>query len=186
MERLIKHFEEHRDTTRELDDVANKAFTAIDRGYYTKVAYKFFKNWEDAEDAVQDAYARLLYAMDKGIQIRKFDQYFNIVLRNAINDVFNKRRGMPDTVHPDELEKVLEPDDLPEPKEVAIKTEEELQIIEKVSKTLNPTYQDIITLRFFHGHTNEEIVEILGENPNKVKKAIYFLKKKIGEQNVGG
>ena len=186
MERLIEHFEKNRDSPRELADVANKAFTTIDRGYYTKVAYKFFKNWEDAEDAVQDAYTRLLHAINKGIQIRKFDQYFNIVLRNAINDVFNKRRGMPDTVHPDAVDKVLEPDDLPDPKEVEQTTQEELRTIQQVSKDFNPMYKDIIELRFVHQHTSKEIIEVLGVLPNKVKKCLYKLKKALGEQNVGG
>lgn len=183
MERLIKHFEKNMDTPRELEDVAHKAFTAIDRGRFTKQAYKQLKNWEDAEDAVQDAYARLLHAIDKGIEIKKFDHYFTIVLRNAISDVFNKRRGMPDTVHPDTVEKLLEPEEC---EEVTGKSEEDLMTIRQVSKKLNPTYQAIIDLRFSYHHTNEEIVDILEVSPDKVKKAFYFLKKKLGEQNVGG
>ena len=186
MERLVKHYEKNGDTPRELDDVANKAFTTMDRGRFTKQAYKQLKNWEDAEDAVQDAYTRLIGAISRGVKIEKFDHYFTIVLRNTIDDVFNKRRGMPDTVHPDEVDKVLEPNDLPDPKEVNKKTEEELKTILQVSKDFIPVYKDIIELRFVHQHTSKDIIDILGVLPNKVKKALHRLKKAIGAQHVGG
>lgn len=182
MERLVEHYKKNCDRSRELDNVAHKSFTTVDRGRFTKQAYRQLKDWGEAEDAVQNAYLKIMEAEKRGVEIQKFDEYFTIVLRNAIAEVYNQRMNKAPLNSTTVPEETIDPEQLPDPQEESKQTQEYLQVVEKVGKSFSNKYQDIYKLKYTYNHTWKEISEVMDISYRVVKRAFTRLKKKIKEE----
>jgi len=76
------HYKEHGDTL--LFKKLTGSSYDVQRGNLTKYAYGRLRNWQDAEDAVQDAYIHLLSYPPKG-EGHNFGGLFKLALDRAIN-----------------------------------------------------------------------------------------------------
>lgn len=182
VEQVVEHFKKGKDTIRALDSVANKAWTGIVRGNYVVMANKQLKNWEDAEDAVQGAYTRILEQLAKGKEIKNLNGYFTIVLRHRIIDIHNSNRNRPDTDSSDGSEDYNTAEEVKEQLEDHFLRLEELKNVDKVVKQFPLRYQDIYKLKYIYEHSYVDIAEVLGMKVKTVETALYRMNKKLKEE----
>lgn len=177
-EAVEEHYKKDCDTLRALTKVDNHSFIAIDRGRYTKQAYKALKCWEDAEDAVQEAYRRILTAVSRGRVIEDIDKYFTIALRSSIIDTINYNRGRPPTVHPDTVDK------LEAINEEILSYEEIAEVVKDLTHRFTSREKDILYLRYEENLPYSDIQNILGISKVTVWNALNKLNKAIEKYNV--
>lgn len=181
-DKVEEHFNKHRDVPLALATVKSKAWTDMLRGKHTRYAYKQLKSWQDAEDAVQEAYTRVLEQVGKGKEIRNLEGYFIIVLRSCIANVFNVNRNKPESDSCEGSEDYNIPEDQKEYLEDHFIRLSEIKNIQRISRQLPVHYQDIYTLKFVYEHSYEEIQEVLGVSRHVIKKAVTKLNKRLKEE----
>lgn len=181
MQAVEEHFTKNMSTIRALDDIKNKAWTAIRRGKWEGQAYKQLKNNEDAEDAVQEAYTRIWERLARGGEIKDLDRYFTIVLRNCITDVHKANRNTPSTDSSDGSEDYNIPEDQKVYLEDTLAIDEKIEDIARVSKGFSKVHQDIFELRYVYRHKYKEIKDVLNVSIPSIAKAINKLNKVLKE-----
>jgi len=181
-EQVVEHFNKGKDSVLALEKVKNKAWTDILRGNYTVMANKQLKCWEDAEDAVQEAYTKVLEQLAKGKEIKNLNGYFTIVLRHCIVDVYNRNRNRPDADSSDGSEDYNTDEENKEQLEDYFLRLEELENVEKVLKKFPQHYQDIYKLKYIYEHSAKDIADVLGRGLRTVTTALYRMNKKLKEE----
>ena len=186
MQAVEEHFTKNMSTTRALDDIKSKAWTAVRRGKWEGQAFKQLKNKEDAEDAVQEAYTRILEREARGGEIKDLDRYFTIVLRNCISDVHKRNRNTPTTDSSDGSEDYNVPEEQKVYLEDELSRSEKIGDIARVTKHFSKVHQDIFELRYVYQHKYKEIMEVLNVSRPMVNKAIVKLNNALKESNEMG
>lgn len=124
------------------------------------VAYNILKNHHDAEDVIQTAFIKISKNLDKIIDVncKKARGYLVIVVRNLSFDRYNEKKRAVPTDFSDALEFEQEGDFSLE--KHVLRLEEGKELAEALGK-INPTYADILTLKYYYDYSNTEIGELL-------------------------
>lgn len=136
--------------------------------YY--VAFRILQDAHEAEDAVHQAFLRILP------RLRKIDEqdchktraYLVIITENAAIDIYRKRRKL---ISLEELENLIPS----YPSEDAVEKDAILQAIRK----LPISYAVVLKLRYAHGHAIEEIAAELDISEENVRQRISRAKKRL-------
>src|SRR5882724_7222691 len=119
-----------------------------------RTAYRVTGSASDAEDVLQTVFLRLMKRASDDLGIDKPESYLRRAAVNAALDVVRARRDS-DTFSSEDL-----------PSSAACTELRELRDeLRRAIATLNPKLAEIFALRFFEGHTNQEIGKMLGMSP---------------------
>lgn len=122
-----------------------------------RVAFTYMKNSYDAEDAVQETFARLIRSGERFRSREKEKAWLIVTVSNVCKDMLRRHyrsdRALEDYQHlaaaPHEIDETME----------AI-----LRLPEK--------YKTVVYLFYYEGYTAREIARMLGEKPNTVSSRI--------------
>lgn len=180
------HFKEHGDVVKFKEDGNPNASYEVIRGDVTRYAYGRLKDWQDAEDAVQEAYARILESgKEEGLN---FGGLFKIVLDHTMMDMFRKDKvrehiNEEDAVVPETNGQSLV--ELAEGEEVdplrMLEMQERINFIMEHSNKLSPKSKGIIRMSLIFGYTRAEVATILKIKQHKVANVVAYFRKKLEE-----
>ncbi len=144
------------------------------RTFMCKEAFRILKDIQLAEDAVQQAFIKIIKNLDK-VDMKdamKTKSFLIIICRNVAFDIYKKRaRFMSNSEYID----ICGDDDEGElgtfscPSNVVIENETYSDVIKAIEE-LPDIYRDVIILEHFHNYSKKEIAKLLNVNYDTVKK----------------
>lgn len=152
--------------------------------YY--VAKDVLNNEHDAEDAVQQAFIRIMNHLDDIDEDdkHKTKSYMTIVAQNLAIDIYRrKRREWARSISYDEHEIYIEDPTGQDFENIDDNSTAKL-LAEAIAK-LPPHYAEVIRLTYVHGFGSEKIGEILNLTPENVRQRLVRGRKKLA-QLLGG
>jgi RNA polymerase sigma factor (sigma-70 family) len=180
MQIIENHFVANKDRLRVRDEAANGSWLAINRGPLTVYANRRLQSWEDAEDAVQEAYSRALQFIDKLRPEDGFDNWFFIILTNVVNSMVRNKGAAPVMVEAEDdslgSDEFLAPSDEPYH---GVLQEEQWALLERICFKLSERDGNILKLYFQFGHTAPQVGQLLGVNLPTVLRVIHENRKKL-------
>lgn len=140
--------------------------------YY--VAFRILKDAHEAEDAVHQAFLRIIDRLDKinDADCHKTRAYLVVITENAAIDIYRKRKKSR-TVSYDEMEIYISGN-------MESDYGEKDAIIRAINK-LPVNYSVVLKLRYAHGHTDAEIAALLKISEENVRQRISRAKKKLNQ-----
>ncbi len=177
---IESHYQANKDRLRIRDEAVNGSWLAINRGPLTYYAYRRLRNWEDSEDAVQEAYTRALSFSNSFKEGGSLENWLFIVLTNVINQMVNQKSSAPEMVEADDdnisSELVLaEPE---QPFHIAILSEQEDRLRSVCSK-LSERDCSILALYFKYGHSAPDVAKIIGAKLATVHRVLHENRRKV-------
>lgn len=144
--------------------------------YWT--SYNILKDHHEAEDVLQDAIIKLSLIIDNidEIKCNKTRGLFVIIVRNLSFNIYNRRKNKEYTSY-EEVEIVSQ--DLSLDEEM-IRLDQTKLMAEKLEK-INPSYADILTLKFYYEYSNLEISKLLNITDGNVRTRLHRAKSAIKE-----
>ncbi len=143
------------------------------------VAKKILYSDSDAEDAVQDAFIRIINNLDKieDPKCHKTKNLIVIITKRIAIDIYRSKSKYITVSETDEL-------DLNELNNVSSgsefdKVDENIDISYAISK-LPDRYRDVLLLKYYNDYTDSEIAEILTTSEANVRKLLERSRKKLG------
>ena len=137
--------------------------------------YKRFSGTEeDAEDIVQEAYARALLYIKSLSSPAFFEQWFSRILKNSLNNYLNEKRGAPSEILDEEE---LEGVDCPCYNKVLLK-----EVKNTISNYL-PEESEVLHLYINHGYSPRSICRVVDMKYKKINNLIYRFKEDIKEKH---
>ena len=136
--------------------------------YWT--AYNILKDPHELEDVIQDAIIKmssLIHKIDE-IECNKTRALFVIIVRNLSINIYNKRKNMENT-HYEDIELVSTDLSLDEKMINLDKTKWILGILTKI----NPTYADILSLKYYYDYSDLEISKSIGISEGNVRVRLH-------------
>ena len=144
--------------------------------YHT--AFAILKNKQDAEDAVHEAFLRIITNIDKlsDIGSEKIKSFVIIVVKNIAIDIYRKRQK-------NVIVDVPEEDDADISEEVERKVLEssEYDILNKVVGMLPETQRNVLILKYYHDMTMADISAMLGVTASAVRTRICRAERKLAK-----
>lgn len=134
--------------------------------YYA--AYEILHNQQDAEDAVHDAFLRIIKNMDK-IQAPvcpKTKSYIVTITENRAIDLYRRQKRHPEVEYEDGV------------KGIQVEYTGGNDLARSIGK-LPPKYRQVLILKYRHGYSPREIARILGISEANVKKLDQRAKAKL-------
>lgn len=185
------HFREHGDSIKFKDDGNPNASYDVVRGDLTVYAYGRTKDWMDAEDAVQEAYLRVL---ENGKEENlNFGGLYKITLDHCIVSK-HRRDGVRNNVEVEDEFTYDEDENRLSLIEQAVGNEadplqlmevqEKIDYIMEKSNKMNHKAKGIIRMSLIFGYTNKEIAEILNIKPKKVANTLVYFRKQMEEMDI--
>jgi RNA polymerase sigma-70 factor, ECF subfamily len=154
------------------------AFEQVYNFYYERILKYLLKRTASAEaayDLAADTFIKAFESFGKfkwtGVSIKIW------LYRIAINSLKNYRRKPQSTVLTEEMEgmEILATNAKEELEELdkAMHGDEDLTKLSDAIATLNPKYQNIVSLHYFEGIPHSEIAEIIGRSESAVKSMMH-------------
>lgn len=145
-----------------IQEGSHHAFAALARRHteqFYRLAYRYVRQKESAEDIVQEAFLRLWEDPSRWQPERnsKFTTWFYRIVVNLCLDWQKKKRP----VELDEAVPILDPR---EPLDATLMRTQEQQILEKEIAALPERQRTALNLCFDEGLTNQEAAEVMGLN----------------------
>ena len=146
-----------------------------------KIAKDYLKNEQDAEDALQDTFIKIIKNIDNIDEIRSYKtkRFIVVIVQNICKDLLKHNKIMRTL----ELEKMQYNIDLKDNVQNHVIHSMSLEIIYKVVNSLEPIYQEIFILRYYNQLSYDEISSILNitnaTSRKRVQRAKIILEKKI-------
>jgi len=137
------------------------------------IAFRIVQNSFEAEDIIQEAFLKAFDELHKLNEVKAFGSWLKrIVITKAINHLKKEKKIQFTNLElvEDKLPQVEEPIDL---------TDEKVQEIFKLIKTLKPNYCLLLTLHFIEGFDYDELVEITGLSYNNCRTTISRAKESL-------
>jgi RNA polymerase sigma-70 factor (ECF subfamily) len=142
------------------------------------IAKEILKDHETAEDAVHEAFLRILDHI-QNFSLKKCNKtrsYFVIIVRNIALDMVRKRKQLDETDIDEEFN--IPAGDFSDP-EVFVQKKESVEQIMKALRKMKQSYTDILTLHFVHECSNKEIARILNLSPENVRTRLHRGRKQL-------
>lgn len=140
--------------------------------YYA--AYRILGDTHEAEDAVHQAFLKIIHRLDKinETDCHKTRSYLVVITESTAIDLYRKRKQAR-TVSYDELEIYLPGD--------VNSDYGEKDAINRAINALPVNHSVVLKLRYSHGHTDAEIASVLNITEENVRQRISRAKKKLRE-----
>lgn len=122
------------------------------------------RTYENAEDIVQDAYEIAIKYSTSDVEVKDFDRWFSIVLKNCMRDFLKKEKG-DSTVAFDEFDHEAEPF-----RTDILRLKRELNAI---IKNKNEANRDILNMFIFQDLSAREIYMLTDYSSAQIRQAIY-------------
>ena len=182
LENLIEHW-------RAGDERAAEAIYNLHRERTFRLAYALLGNTEDAEEAAQDA---LTYALVNihhfDARRSKFTTWLHMITVSRSRDLLRKRR-LPTFSLSNWLQGRTHPMDTNPGPELRVENNEIRSAIWQAIQELSPILREAIVLRYWGGHTYQEIAEIVGcpmkTAQSRVRLAHQNLSQTLAEADLG-
>ena len=147
-----------------------------------KEAYSILHDPHDTEDAVQQAFLRLIRVVDR---IKDDDpamlcNFLKIVVKNVSKDLYNKRIYLNNTEDTIEILEDTASNMGMEVTDIIISNESVQRIAMEIEK-LPDKYRDVLLLEKVFGYSREETMVLLNQNYETLKKRMTRGKKKLLE-----
>jgi len=154
------------------------------------VAFRYFRNEEDALDALQESFLKIFRHLGKFKEDSRFDTWVYRIVVNTCNDMLRKKtieKSMDNYYSDPDEERVFEiPDGSPSPEERLVHKERGESILACLDR-ISHEHKEVIVLRDIQGFSYGEIAEILecdlGTVKSRINRARNKLRDKILEQN---
>lgn len=184
-----EHFRKHGDSVQFKQGGNPNASYDVIRGDLTVYAYGRTKDWMDAEDAVQEAYVRML---DTDVEVENFAGLFKTMLDHTIVDQ-QRKDNVREHINVDE-ETTIGWDDEERQESLVAKAEsleadplQLLEVQEKInwimekSNGMSIKAKGIVRMTYIFGYTPIEIAKLLNMKPKKVSNTLGYFKKQLEE-----
>jgi len=152
-----------------------------------RFARTYFQNQSDAEDAVQETFARIAKHLNKIDEKdeKRTRSFLFIICRNiSLNMLKKQKKLVPDDGLYDKIDTEMEPEK--DSLSIVINRESARELIDAI-KTLKEPYQDVVFLRFYHDFTYDEIAKLLQIEPatarKRIERARVQLAKVVGKES---
>ena len=134
-----------------------------------RVAFTYMKNSYDAEDAVQETFARLIRSGERFRSREKEKAWLIVTVSNVCKDML-RRHYRSDRALEDYQYLAAPPHEIDETMEAILRLPEK--------------YKTVVYLFYYEGYTAREIARMLGEKPNtvssRISRARLLLKTMLG------
>lgn len=142
--------------------------------YY--IAKKILKDDSLAEDAVHNAFIRIINHLDKlqDINSHKTKGFLVIVVENTARDIYNKRKN--DNISLDSFE--VELSDNQNLEESVIDRINITDLVKRID-SLPVMYRDVLMMRFIYEYSNKETSKILNISETNVRKRLERARQKL-------
>ncbi len=140
-------------------------------GALYRVAYSVLRNPADAEDAVQEAFLRVLRHRDSLGEVRDHRVWLIRIVWNIVLDRKRRAKSRPETDDVDELARVLPSTGL-SAEEVAAAAQHHARVLACVDR-LPPKERQVLILSAFEELTSVEIASVLGITESSVRSRLF-------------
>ena len=147
------------------------------RDHAVRFAARFTANRYDAEDIVQECFAKLYVRREQWKDGASFKAYLYTMIRNRCTDFFRLKREKPE-VSEEELE-LISREGLPETTVLA--REERERIFDTVSR-LKPEYRTALYLFAYEQMNYREIAKVMGKTQAQIKITLHRARKSLKKQ----
>lgn len=133
-----------------------------------------------AEDAVQQAFMRIIEHMEKisSVDCPQTKSFMVIIVKNIAINLYNSRKRK-QVISLDELEGWMA--DSAETPSGAFEARDDYERLAALIALLPEGYRSALLLRYDHGYSTAEIASMLGLSEENVKKRLQRAKKKLSE-----
>lgn len=142
-----------------------------------KFAFYLLKDKEDAQDAIQEIYAKLWSTKEKLEEYNSIEAFAMRMTKNKCTDILRERTRK----YAPDIEGIDIPIEEDKTEEVHQENKEKAEFIKKLIEKLPENYREIIQLKDIEGYEYDEISEILGQNANHIRVTLSRARKKIRE-----
>ncbi len=144
------------------------------RYYCIYIAKQLLRNHDDAEDATHAAFLEIIARKEKyfAMECSDFRASLVVIVKHKAIDILrqHKKENVDDVDPIDDLTAIV-----PSADEI-VAIQEEYNMLRKALKELSPSYDNILTLKYFEGYNNSEIANILHTKKKNVEIALYRAK----------
>ncbi|HEY3626848.1 MAG TPA: RNA polymerase sigma factor [Terracidiphilus sp.] len=174
-------------TDRAVDDQARQhandtALAALVEQYATtlyRVAFSVLRNPSDAEDAVQEAFLRVLRHRESLDEVRDTRVWLIRIVWNIVLDRKRRAKTRPETDDVDELARVLPANGLSAEQRAAA-AQHHAQVLACVDR-LPPKERQVLTLSAFEELSSVEIAAVLGITESSVRSRLFRARNLMAE-----
>jgi RNA polymerase sigma factor (sigma-70 family) len=142
------------------------------------VAFRFLKQQEEAEDAVQEVFIKLWNKLDELDRYNSLEAFAVTTIKNYCIDIIRKEKSI---VHEDHNSHINLSNNEPSPFE-ALENTETSQMLNRIIEELPETYKQIITLKEIDGLTYEKVAAITNQNINTLRVNLSRARKMIRDE----
>ena len=161
------------------------SFDLLYRKYHLmilQVARKTMGNEQDAEDAVQEVFARVLDRISQFRHEASFSSWLRVLAVNVCRDMLRKRNRHPsesfdDLYASDEAKMTMGESSVSQEEELIMK--ELLENLQEKIDLLKKEHQKLITLRYIDGLSYQKIAQLTGCSQTLVKSRLHQARKKL-------
>ena len=142
-------------------------------------AFAVLHNKQDAEDAVHEAFVRIITDIDRlaAVQKEKRKSFVIIVVKNIAIDTYRRRQR--ENVGAEDISDMDIADDFSIEQAISDSTDRELLM--KAVEKLPEKQQEVLVMKFFHEVSTADIAEMLGIDVSAVRKRIARAEKNLYE-----
>lgn len=154
----------------------------VDRysGTLYRVAYSVLRNPADAEDAVQEAFLRVLRHRDTLHEVRDRRVWLIRIVWNVVLDRKRRAKTRPETDDVSELARVLPSNGL-SAEEIAAASQHHAHVLACVDR-LPPKERQVLLLSAFDELSSVEIASVLGITESSVRSRLFRARNLMAEQ----
>lgn len=142
------------------------------------VAFNCLKDHHLAEDAVHDAFLRILKHLDRirDFECNKMRTYFVLIVKNIAIDMLRRQKHL----EPDALEDFADvlSDSRQAPDEAFI-SQEGHDVLMKVMKSMPQSSLDVLSLKMVYGFDNSQIAQLLSIPETTIRVRLFRGRKKL-------
>jgi len=153
------------------EDAALAALVDEYAGALYRVAYSVLRNPADAEDAVQEAFLRVLRHRDSLGEVRDHRVWLIRIVWNIVLDRKRRAKSRPETDDVEELARVLPSTGLTA-EEVAVAAQHHARVLACVDR-LPTKERQVLVLSAFEELTSVEIASVLGITESSVRSRLF-------------